>query len=500
VLYFHQKESFALQWLYRIVSNCLLTSKSSLFTVTTPQTIMDPSLAYNLFGFGVLEPVFTRRLSNSELHEQLDTVAHRICFVDRLRYRQQFVVGESFSTPELLHRLSVERQALELYLLCTCIDALAGEDFIRFHEWLGVKKRATKTKYGIDDDLIGQVLSRFPGDLRDPDRFRSAAFSLFNEAYLPNHGNHKAFLRFFDALPASMKSVLLQVYTISDPLDEDEISPELKEGAVLPNDIETWNREREKWESQRNDERIKKVAQYLYQYHRNPYTHSAVSRKPRTTTDWSKILGVEVGNEAWDPIGDIIKLGLKYRIVRFGGIPGEDEALMLRLVVATGWVQRLGLPVDEDFVVGFRNDQIRRERMHAAMYELEIVLDLLRFYTGENKDRSPYKEILSFQQFPTENVENLKGYLYDTPLHDEAFIEDYLSRLKRINHHILEFNRENVPQFPDILAVTVEEQASIRKAKEDAYPTMQKITLQEDIRKLAIEIYKWLDLLADRMI
>ena len=464
---------------------------------------MDRLLEYNLFGFNVNAKDFNHRLCQSENLEQLGAVAIRVYLIDRLRYRLRFTPALFLSTPDLNYRLGIEKQALELHLLCTCIDALAGKDFLSFPEWLAVSKPAKKAKHRINDSIIELAIRGMREGLCEPDVFRRAATQVYKNAYLPQHGNHKAFLRYFDSLPDSLKKLLTEIYVMSDPLDEDDISREVKDGASLPNDIKAWNQAREKWQTKSLDQKIRSIAEYFYSYHRNPYTHKARSVKPRVTADWSEILGMEVGDAAWDPINDVIQFGGKYRIVRFKADPGEDESIMLRLVVAVGWLKKLGYQADEDFVRGFRKYQVRRESMYNAMYEIEVMLRMWRYYTGEDEEHSPYSATLSLPKFPISNIDKLRPHLYKTTSLEggiDGMIKDYLNRLGQINEHINNFNTAHIPPFPGVLDLDMEERRLVKEARDEAYESIRNITTSRDITGLAHKIYEWLDLLVDRMV
>ena len=61
-------------------------------------------------------------------------VMSRVIFVDQLRYSSQL--------EDLMDLLQgMDRSALETYLLCTCLDTLAGrDDYLDLQQWLNTKQ------------------------------------------------------------------------------------------------------------------------------------------------------------------------------------------------------------------------------------------------------------------------------------------------------------------------------------------------------------------------
>ena len=280
-------------------------------------------------------------------------------------------------------RLGNEKIALELYLLCTCVDALSESNYIDFPSWL-----SKDSENGTDEQRISQILIQSPGNLSDPTIFGSAVLRIYQEMYLPVYGIKNNFIKFFCDLPPETQRLLAQVYVISNPLSKSEISREINDSQTLPRDIESWNQAQSDWQTIDLSSKIKLIAEYFYNYYRNPYTHKALSPTPRTTKDWKETLADlgELPGNAWDPIGDIIPYGKKYKIRRFWGKPYEDEVFILRLVVAIGWSQKAGIPVDGDLTEKYRSYQMRNEALHYAMYGLEDLRLVQKQYLGEIQD------------------------------------------------------------------------------------------------------------------
>ena len=193
---------------------------------------------------------------------------------------------------------------------------------------------AKHSKNGADKQRISEILSQSPGNLSDQTIFGSAVLRIYREVYLPIYGVQNNFIKYFNELPPETQKLLAQVYIISKPLSKSEISRDLNDSQTLPRDIESWNQAQSDWEIIDLPSKIKLIAEYFYNYYRNPYTHKALSPIPRTTIDWKETLPnieVELPDNAWDPIGDIIPYGKKYKIRRFWGKPYEDEVAHLTI-------------------------------------------------------------------------------------------------------------------------------------------------------------------------
>lgn len=98
--------------------------------------------AYRAFGFGVDSLDFARvllRLSvnRPDEYQRLHRVAGRLVFIDYLRYEAGWRISIDSSDYSMFMRLGYNIDALEIYLLCTCIDTLAkglGSSFVNFFQ------------------------------------------------------------------------------------------------------------------------------------------------------------------------------------------------------------------------------------------------------------------------------------------------------------------------------------------------------------------------------
>ena len=109
-----------------------------------------------------------------------------------------------------------------------------------------------------------------------------------------------------------------------------------------------------------------KLADYLYEYRRNPYTHRAVTAPPHPGLNKTNKQAATTDPSDYISTDDVF-IGTKNRkqmivIRRLRGLPAEDEVLVLRLSVAVGVLSMLGLIPDADFIEKYRKFQLRHER------------------------------------------------------------------------------------------------------------------------------------------
>jgi hypothetical protein len=327
-------------------------------------------LGYYLFGFGVGEPEFCSRYKDSGFGDTLENVALRVYLVRQMRDRLTFDIPQvsPFPTEEILADwLHQQMDSIQIYLLCNCIDALASEEqYVDFPGWLAVTKK--KAEYHIDDEKIAAILRDIAGDMRTPDVFRKAATKLCEEVYRPTYGNHRLFRRFFDDLPLALQQVIADAYFVSDSFIA-------KPGSIQ----QIRDAEQRKWNSRPLEEKIRAVADYLYNHRRNPFTHSAETFPKLTTQSlhWRNEPTSYRDRQDSQRGSYVLLEDNKARIVRFHGESGEDEVLMLLLVVTAGWLSKLGCGtmLNAAHLSKIRKHYLRRNCMPQAMNEIGVVRD-----------------------------------------------------------------------------------------------------------------------------
>jgi hypothetical protein len=235
-------------------------------------------LVFHLFGLGIPESRFHALWHQCSSQEDLFNVAMRVLFADYLRYRTVFVQPvfpfppTFLNTDMVVYALHEQAAGLQVYLLCTCIDVLAGPDkFQSFESWLARRNNP-------DDGAIARILGTLSSnlDIHQAAAFRSVASKVYLEAYVPRYGDTRAFRRFFTQdTPPALRKFLGEVLFISPQLDQ---YPRFFPPA-------TWDAEYSQWQSLDEEKRMRRVADYLYNQRRNPYTHNAKSNPPHPGTE-----------------------------------------------------------------------------------------------------------------------------------------------------------------------------------------------------------------------
>jgi len=169
-------------------------------------------LAATFFAFDEWAGDIDERLDETGERDHLLAIVMRLYLADRLRHRLGFRTGIYPDTPWLSWLVDEEASILELYLLCTCVDALAGNQFIQFPEWLAVSSPRARQQYGLDADesKIRSILEAESHDIKHPGVFRRVARQIYSDVYAHRYGNVQAFRGFFHHLPKPMTDILLR--------------------------------------------------------------------------------------------------------------------------------------------------------------------------------------------------------------------------------------------------------------------------------------------------
>ncbi|HEM61271.1 MAG TPA: hypothetical protein ENO24_03185, partial [Chloroflexi bacterium] len=111
-----------------------------------PSTTRQSANARRLFGCGVDTYLFERKYAalSDEKQRRLDRVARRVALTARLRYEMGFRDNPFRSREEDYLLRSVELSSIEVYLLCTCLDTLAGKPRYKpFAKWVAQQPDVT---------------------------------------------------------------------------------------------------------------------------------------------------------------------------------------------------------------------------------------------------------------------------------------------------------------------------------------------------------------------
>jgi hypothetical protein len=454
-------------------------------------------MVHNLFGFGLDKDEFVQafRSCDKDEREKVYAVSRRAYLADLLRYRlalEEPLRAPGFPDGHVASWFARERRTLEGYLLCTCIDALATEDFSDFADWLTAKKS------GVERDAEFHKVVQSVVKQPNVDVLRGSLHRMWQKLYLPRFGNQQAFIRFFRGLPSSVKEMLAQAYVLSFGTFK-----------KYP-DAHDWSGACEKWNAADLDERMDAIAKYVYRHIRNPYTHEAKApavanvpdpqRIPPKVSDGSASIGAE-----FHSINDVVCEGKdanpRYRIRAIRGQQGEDDCTFLRLAVAAWCVTKLGYGVDSAYARGFRQFQQRRTALYHAVWEMEVTLDLLTFYTGKKPQPVGLQDWFPIQRVPTSEISKAREFLRTgTRLEGDPDrdIGEYLSLAERLNTTVQRFNDTYFPGGglrPIALATR-----PVKSAWAAAQAALAQKPEIERLRSVIQTIRRWFDDLADRMV
>jgi hypothetical protein len=191
-----------------------------------------------------------------------------------------------------------------------------------------------------------------------------------HEIYLEHHGIRRKFGGFFMNLPEAAKSFIVDNYMIvpkgksySDPL---------------------W---RKTWFAKSVDERLEKVAKYLYDYRRNKFTHGATDYQttwpPEKYFELEKARGKPVGSHIGATLLHFFKPHDPQAEIELTVLAGKDEALVLRTVIICHCRGVLGLPNKDEFIERHITRHIKTLVLHAAIEEVGKNRQVLNYYSTD---------------------------------------------------------------------------------------------------------------------
>lgn len=211
----------------------------------------------------------------------------------------------------------------------------------------------------------------------------------------------------------------------------------------------------EKWDSLPEGGRLRQIADYLYRYRRSSFTHSAVigntpllphrERLERPETPTARRGGVLLHFPRYPTEGENVLTVMA----------GNDEGLLLRLIVGALARSELGLPVTEEWVETCNTYYWQTAGLVALAREMNLNYEIL------NRIRVGWQvgwwEARDFRQgvpsLATEVADvvatydlSVRNWSNDTLRDLEA---DYLAHIRALNEAIVRFNRRYPPPQPD---------------------------------------------------
>jgi hypothetical protein len=258
---------------------------------------------------------------DQETHDKITGVCSRLQLVDALQHESSFSTSWN----------RVQSDALQVYLLCTCLDALASRsDYRHFHEWI-----AQEEQQSLIEEIIAEESSAAQPS---PTGYKLATGRLASK-WLDEYGVSRGFRGFILGLPAALRTELTDSYAILK---------EPQEG-------------REDWGGFEEDKRLRRVVAYLYELRRNTFTHQArivpTFVPARGIAGWVRT----IPPETWD-----------YAVYFSNANELRGEVPLLRIVVIGAIRHILGYSVDEAFVDLHWKVESMRRLVRLALRELEF--------------------------------------------------------------------------------------------------------------------------------
>jgi len=277
------------------------------------------------------------RKKEAEIKEKIGSVCFRLRFVETLQHDNRFTeIYESFQS-----------EALQIYLLCTCFDTLAGQSsHKRFDEWVSEKE---------DVDLL-QTTPSATSNHELVAWYKQTTKRLFDK-HLDDHGVSRNFRKLFNDLPDVLQNELVDSFAV------------VRE-----------NESNESWVKTPRDKQLRRIVDYLFA-RRNRYTHKS-EVEPTSHSDigikgWVCFHFAEIDNKIY-----------KICIANADEVRNERSLLIFILVGILRTL--LGYQIDEQFpklywfieknIAQFRNilNELRRNYSLRSWYLSNQPVDLAK--------------------------------------------------------------------------------------------------------------------------
>jgi len=282
-----------------------------------------------------------------ESAEPLSAVISRLRFIDALRY-------ELPMDPQNIAQ-AIDRDALETYLLCTCLDSLAADQpYVELQNWLRTNKRAAPGVAARDALMTTAIAASSPFSV---DAFKAALTQVL-DVYNQHYGTNQRVLQMIRNLPDSERNRLASAYSIE--------AEQIADGSG--------------WDSKSTPEKLATIfVGYILRCRRNKYTHRSEAVPPfggiammREALQKGEVNPPRAQTRSFDLDG-----GRTYRITCHHG----DEGLFLRETIFACVAARLGV-LTEDWTDRYRDAERRRRAVYALRYELEHNRLIIQFHLG----------------------------------------------------------------------------------------------------------------------
>jgi len=364
------------------------------------------TLVRRLFSCGVDRRVFEasyERLSEDE-QIRLERVAKRVWLSLKLRYETAFYASPFAHPDEGYFLTRVELPSIEIYLLCTCLDILAGRSAYKdFGSWL--KTQANVTNINLDDVV-----------------------RLFAQ-YQAEYGVSRNLRNLFATLPASTKDWLVDNVAIR-PWDQ-PLATRTRDSDVL----------------------VKRLHTYFYEIWRNAFTHSGVSRQATRAEDIREYLE---GDDWWvTPVSGTMFVLDKDKPTQewnFSYRQGLDEATILRVIIHSVVLKKLGIEPTPELIAANIRNYSRLNSLYAFINEVNSNATMLKAWSRvDERGMDTLRSFFTYVGIPLLNSEATKlmidRYNSDNGLESglRQMTSQYLHEVQTINSAISDFNKSNPP-------------------------------------------------------
>jgi hypothetical protein len=372
-----------------------------------------PQEIYQALGCGISQRHFQECINNlsQKDREKLKRVAQRFWFTTKLKYEGSFWTNPYVPRQKELTIIFDEIPTLEIYLLCTCLDTLAGKsEYKAFEIWVRDQNFPLDTVVSVD-----QVIKLY-------------------EQYQEEYGINKNLKKLFLGLSSEVKSWLVEHVTIQ-PESSPNISPATSSAEL-----------------------ITRLHKFYFDVWRNAYTHSSVTRKSGITIEFLEELG---HRPEWvlaqpSPFNFAGKDRKKWNIYHKANV---DLALILRVVVYSASLQFLGIKPSKEIIGNYLSNLHRRRLSYWVIYEFKDNQSLLDFWVNvrfirETLRITPIMEYLDRfieYRFPTlasTSIKKLLKLLDPNDNFENQLIEpmqEYFQLVQEFNSIIASFNENNPP-------------------------------------------------------
>ncbi len=403
---------------------------------------------FAVFGFGTEPLDFARRLSKLGDYQPADydllsDITERLVFINRLRFRFSKQSGDMNQTSRMI--VDSNADALETYLLCTCIDAIAGgREYVEFPAWVNenMEELARELNIGVRHSLF-TIIQDFFGKKSMKQDYFGVTRKLYEKYENAEAGLTRRFHEFFENLPPSLKEFISDRFIwIKGDFTSEHYQTLVKE-----------------WISRPTNEKMKRLARdYLYGFRRSKYTHVARlsdSTRPgwiRQAANCGTIPNVDDDPNSWQFATFEKKKRGKPQKYTLLVRSDTDENLVWRAVICTAILRDfLKYSISKEYVEALLRYYGGIDAIHAFVDQMEENWDWYRVLTTPRflveESRFLNYEISKFKTYTGKRlIEEFGDIIASTGL--EGNISGYLHSLNSLNEIINRFDEAYPPGAP----------------------------------------------------